>query len=132
MPKETVDTEKVFSPPNFPFANAVKSGNMLFISGQLSVNHKGEIVGIGDIVSQTKQVLHNIKEIIEEANGSLTDIVKTTVFIRDIKYIEGMNKAYSDFFSSDFPARTTVKADLLLKDCLIEIDAIACLPSFEE
>jgi reactive intermediate/imine deaminase len=98
---------------------------MVFVSGMVSLDAKGQIVGRGDIRAQTKQVLDNVQAVIEAAGAKMTDIAKTTVYITDLANFAAMNEVYKTYFTSDPPARATVKADLVNKDFLVEIDAFA-------
>lgn len=108
-----------------PYSQAIKNNNMLFSSGQIPINpNTGEIVG-PDIEEQTSQVLANIKAIIDEAGFSLSNIVKTTIYLQDLSHFNIVNKIYEDFLALHKPARTTVEVSRLPKDVLIEIDFIA-------
>jgi len=110
-----------------PYSPGIKVGNTIYISGQ------GPAPGTKDITQQTKTTLENIKKIIEAAGGTISDIVKTTVFLKNIQDFRKMNKAYESFFnengvSETFPARTTIEiSNLPLATMLIEIDAIAVI-----
>ena len=101
---------------------------MLFIAGQTAVDGKGNIVGKGDVERQARQVLENIKAILKEAGGSFEDIVKTTTYIIDIKYREGLNRVPRDYFKKAPPASTLVVVKgLARREYLVEIEAIAVL-----
>lgn len=110
-----------------PYNPGIKSGNLLFISGQ------GPAQGTTDIKEQTFTVLENIKKILKAAGGEVTNIVNTTVFLRDMKDFGKMNRIYKKFFnengvSENYPARTTVEvSNLPVASMLIEINAIAVL-----
>ncbi len=110
-----------------PYSQAVKVGNLLFISGQIPLNSKGDLVK-GDIKVQTEQVLENIKGIVEEAGGTMKDIVKTTVYLKDLGDFKDFNDTYRRFFPEDPPARATVGVSDLPKGVDIEIEAIAWIP----
>jgi len=107
-----------------PYSQAIKAGNMLFVSGQLPVEPLSSDIVKGDIAEQTIQVILNIKNILEEAGYSLKDVVKTTVFLKDLSAFQMMNEVYADFFTSK-PARSTVEVSALPKGAEIEIEAIA-------
>ncbi len=109
-----------------PYSQAVKAGGFLFISGQIPLKRNGEPVG-GDIRMQTKAVIKNISAIIEAAGGSLEDIVKTTIYIRDIDKFAEVNEAYGIFFKDNPPSRATVEVSNLPKGVDVEIEAVACL-----
>ena len=85
------------------------------------------ILGDKSIAAQTRRVLENLQEIVSAAGGSMADIVKTTVFLKDMKDFAEMNSAYSEFFTSAPPARATVEVSRLPKDASVEIDCIALL-----
>lgn len=109
-----------------PYSQAVEAGGMLFISGQLGVDAKTGEIPEG-IAAQTRCSLENIKSIITEAGGSMDDIVKCTVFIKDMKDFAEMNEVYSSFFNEPYPARLAVEAARIPKDVKVEVDAIAVL-----
>jgi len=107
-----------------PYSQAVAVGNLLFISGQLPVDPStGEVNG--DISSQTKQVLENLKAILGAAGGTLDDVIKSTVFITDLSGFGAMNQVYGEYFSTKPPARSTVEVSGLAKKALIEIEVVA-------
>lgn len=107
-----------------PYAQGVKVGNLLFISGQLPINPKtGELL-TGDIQAQTKQVIENLKAIIEEAGATLEDVVKTTVFLKDMNEFSLVNEVYGEYFKENPPARVCVEIARLPKDAQVEIEAV--------
>ena len=121
---------KTLSDPRPRYSQAIltKPGRMLFIAGQTAVDGKGIIVGKGDIETQAKQVLENIKVILKGAGGSFEDIVKTTTYITHIKYREGLNRVRRDYFKKAPPTSTLVVVKgLARKEYLVEIEAIAVL-----
>jgi 2-iminobutanoate/2-iminopropanoate deaminase len=100
---------------------------MLFVSGQIPINPaSGEIEG-KDIVAQSTQVFENLKAIIAQAGSDMGSIVKTTVYLQDIKDFAAMNKVYATYFTADYPARVAVQVAALPKGALVEIDAICAL-----
>ncbi len=110
-----------------PYSQAVQQGSWLFCSGQVALDPKtSEMVG-GDATTQTRQVLKNLTAVLECAGGSLRDIVKTTVFLRDMNDFQAMNAVYAEFFDAEPPARAAVEAARLPKDAIVEIEAIAHL-----
>ena len=125
MAKSILSSPKIAKVAGAPYSSGTKVGNLLFTAGMVSLNEKGEIVGRGDIRAQTRQVLDNVKAIVEAGGGKMTDIAKTTVYITDLANFAAMNEVYKTYFPSDPPARATVKADLVNKDFLVEIDAFA-------
>ncbi len=108
-----------------PYSQAIKAGNMIFVSGQIPINPKtGEFVS-GDIHEQTSQVLRNLSAILDAAGSSLNHVVKTTVFLADMNDFSAMNAVYSEFFIDNKPARATVEAARLPRDARVEIECIA-------
>ena len=107
-----------------PYSQAIKAGDFLYISGQIPVDPKtGNIPG--DIASQAKQSLENLKAIIEAAGYSLADVVKTTVFAADIENFAEINGIYAGYFPKDAPARSFVAVKDLPKGVGVEIEAVA-------
>ena len=113
--------------PIGPYSQAVRSNGFLFVSGQVALDPKsGEFVGT-DIRQQTERVLENLKAILEAAGVSLSHVVRTTVFLKDMNDFTAMNEVYARYFTAAPPARSTVQAARLPKDALVEIDVIAAL-----
>ena len=130
MIKEVLNPNTVAKPIRPTFSQAVKVAGrtFLFISGQVSVDKYGNTVGKGDIVIQTKQVLENIRAIVEAAGGTMNDIVKITVYLVDMKYFDDVHKVRAEYFKEEPPASTLVQVSRLVSpDWLIEIDAVAVL-----
>ena len=110
-----------------PYSQAVKAGNLLFVSGQIPIDPAtGEVVE-ATIQAQTTQSLTNVKNILEAAGASLDNVVKTTVFLKDMNDFVEMNRVYSTFFQTDCPARAAVQVAKLPKDVMVEVEAIAVL-----
>jgi 2-iminobutanoate/2-iminopropanoate deaminase len=109
-----------------PYSQSIMVGNMLFISGQIPVDPaSGQIVS-GDIREQTRQVMKNVSAILNEAGMTLENVVKTTIFLKDMNKFSDVNEVYKSFFNEgDYPARSTIEVARLPKDVLIEIEAIA-------
>jgi 2-iminobutanoate/2-iminopropanoate deaminase len=108
-----------------PYSQGIKSGGLVFCSGQIPANPStGELV-IGSITQQTKQCLSNLKGVIEAAGSSMSKVVKCTVFLRDMNDFSEMNAEYEKWFSDPPPARAAVQVARLPKDVGIEIEAIA-------
>ena len=111
--------------PIAPYNQGILTEGTLYISGQISVNPAtGELVK-ETIEAEAHQVMHNIKGILEEAGMSFANVVKTSIFITDMKNFASVNKVYASYFSSDFPARETVQVAGLPLDVNVEISAIA-------
>lgn len=108
-----------------PYSQAVRAGNLLFISGQIPIDPSTGNLVQGDIATQTRRVLENIKAILQAAGVSLDHVVRTTVFLADMGDFGAMNETYAGYFSTPAPARSTVQAARLPKDARIEIDVIA-------
>ena len=103
----------------------VKNGGFIFVSGQIPINpESGELVS-GTIGDETRQILVNLKAILEEAGSGLDKVVKTCVFLKNMDDFAQMNQVYSEFFKKDPPARSTVEVSRLPKGVRIEIEAIA-------
>jgi 2-iminobutanoate/2-iminopropanoate deaminase len=110
-----------------PYSQAIQAGNFLFLSGQIPLDPKtGELVK-GDIRKQTQQVLENIKGILESQGLSMEDVVKVTIFFKDIGNFSQVNEVYATYFLSSPPARSTVEVVKLPRDADIEIETIALI-----
>ena len=110
--------------PLGPYSQAVKVGKFLFISGQLPINPEvGKIVA-SDITSQTRQVMENIKAILEAADYALKDVVSTTAYLSSMALFDQFNAEYAKYFAADFPARATVGCELK-SGALVEISVVA-------
>ena len=108
-----------------PYSQAVRTGNLIFASGQIPIDPAtGEFVA-GGIAEQTEQVLRNLTAVLEAAEAGLDQVVKTTVFLADMDDFTAMNEVYGRFFGENPPARATVQAARLPRDARVEIDAIA-------
>jgi 2-iminobutanoate/2-iminopropanoate deaminase len=125
MKREIIETERAPRLP-LPFSQAVKLGNLIFVSGQGPIDPKTHEVN-GDIKAQTERMLENIKAILEAAGTDLLNVVNTTVFLTDLKNFEGMNEVYQKYFPKDPPPRATVQAGLL-REMLVEMQCIAAIP----
>ncbi len=110
-----------------PYSQALVSNGLVFVSGQIPfIPETGELI-TGSITEQTNQVLKNIAAILKEAGTELNNVVKTTVYLKDMNDFDEMNKAYGEHFSNNKPARATVQVARLPKDVSIEIDAISAI-----
>ena len=108
-----------------PYSQAVSFGNFVFSSGQIPIDPRtGQFVE-GGIAEQTEQVLKNLSEVLQAAGASLSDVVKTTVYLADMDDFVAMNEVYGRFFPENPPARSTVQAARLPRDARVEIDVIA-------
>ena len=124
MKKKVIHTEKAPQAIG-PYSQAIQAGDFLFLSGQLPLEPaSGEMVK-GDIRQQTKRVLENIKGVLESQNLGLEDVVKVTVFLKDMGNFSQMNEVCATCFPTSPPARSTVEISGLARDAGIEIEAIA-------
>ena len=109
-----------------PYSQAVQAGNMLFVSGQIPIDPATGAFAGDDIVTQTRQTLTNVQNILAAAGYTCADVVKTTVLLADIADFAAMNAVYAEFFTGDCPARACFAVKDLPKGALVEIEAIAC------
>ncbi|SDY95251.1 RidA family protein [Thermoactinomyces sp. DSM 45892] len=107
-----------------PYVQGMVVGDMIFTSGQIPLTAKGELVA-GGIVEQTHQVLRNVEAVLQEAGVGLTQVVKTTLFIKDMNQFQTINEIYAEYFTDHRPARSCVEVARLPKDVLIEMEVIA-------
>jgi len=110
--------------PIGPYSVAVSYNGLIYTCGQIPLDINGNLAG-DDIKTQTRQVIENLKNILEENGSSLDKVIKTTVYLKDITEFAGMNEVYNEYFAESAPARSTLEAARLPKDAKIEIDAIA-------
>ncbi len=110
-----------------PYSQAIKTGNLVFCSGQIPIDViTGEFVA-GGVVEQTEQVLTNLSAVLAAAGADLSNVVKTTVFLADMGEFAAMNEVYAKHFGDNKPARATVQAARLPRDARVEIDCIAVI-----
>ncbi len=126
MEKKVIVAEKGI-PPVGPYSPGIKMGNWLFISGQGPLDPETKQMP-DDFKDQVKAVMENIKGIIEAAGGTMDNIVKTTVFLKDMDNFNKMNRIYNKYFSDKPPARSCIEAARLPLDIAVEIEAIAYIP----
>ncbi len=108
-----------------PYSQAVEANGFVFVSGQIPLDPKTGDVVAGDIREQTRRVMENAKAILAAAGCSLSDVVKSTIYLKNIGDFAGVNEIYGGYFPADPPARATVEVSRLPKDVAIEIDFIA-------
>ena len=108
-----------------PYNQAVRFGDLLFCSGQIPIDPATGNLVSGDIKNQATRVLENIKAVLDDQNLSFANVVKSTVFLTNLADFAGMNEVYSKYFTSDFPARSTIQVAGLPKGANIEIEVIA-------
>ncbi|MHB9149855.1 MAG: RidA family protein [Thermoleophilia bacterium] len=109
-----------------PYSQAVRSGGLLFVSGQIPLDPETGVIVAGGIAEQTDRVLRNLAAVIEAAGGTLAQVVKTSCFLADMDDFPVFNEAYGRFFAESPPARETVEVARLPKDALVEVSAV-CL-----
>lgn len=119
-----------FNPPTMmtplgSYCQATRHGALVMTAGVAAIDRDGKIVGPGDIVAQTRATLDNLRLALEAAGASLADVMKVTVYLADFAHYKGFNQAFDEVFADRAPARATVRADLVLPELLVEIDAIA-------
>ncbi len=128
MVKEIIYTKNAPAPIG-PYSQAIRvhssNTNLIFTSGQIPFDPVTGNVVEGGIKEQTRQVLLNIKELLKESGSSINQVIKTTVFIKDMNEFAAMNEVYAEFFGESKPARSTVEVARLPKDVLVEIEAVA-------
>lgn len=110
--------------PVGPYSQAVSYGEFIYTSGQVGINTEGKFVS-GEIQDQTRQVLENLKSILEDNGSSLENVIKTTVYLKDMNDFKPMNEIYAGYFGNSLPARSTVAVAGLPLDARVEIEVIA-------
>jgi 2-iminobutanoate/2-iminopropanoate deaminase len=125
--------ERIYPPgapaPRGPYSPAVRAGDCIYVAGQIPIDPVSGTVVTGDVQAETRQVLTNIRNILEGCGASLNDVVRCGVYLTDAADFARMNEVYAEFFGEAKPARTTlIVAALPLKDARVEIDAVAYKP----
>ena len=108
-----------------PYSQAIRTGQLLFASGQIPTDPATGAIVDGDVAAQTRRVFDNLGAVLNAANLSFADVVKTTVFLADMNDFAAMNEVYGKYFAEPYPARATVQVARLPKDARVEIDLIA-------
>ena len=108
-----------------PYSQAVKVNGMLFTSGQIAINPQTSELEIDDLNHETHLVMNNLKAVLNEANMSFANVVKTTIFLKDMNDFAVVNEIYASYFEGDYPARETVQVAKLPKDVNVEISMVA-------
>jgi 2-iminobutanoate/2-iminopropanoate deaminase len=114
--------------PRGHYTPALRAGDFVYVSGQGPIDPVTDKLAPGEVEFQTRLTLSNIKSILEAAGVTITDVVKCSVFLRDIADFSMMNRAYAEFFGEHKPARTTVEAKFHQPEMLVEIDCVAYKP----
>jgi len=109
-----------------PYSQGIRAGNLLFVSGQIPIDPAtGALIDAKDIQSQTRRVLQNVQAILSSGGTTMENVVRTTVFLKDMNEFAEMNRVYGEFFREAAPARATVEVARLPRDVSVEIDCIA-------
>lgn len=123
MERSVVQTSD--APPAIgPYSQAITAGDFVFCSGQIPLTPDGTLIE-GDVAAQTRQVLRNLQAVLAAAGSSLDQVIKTTVFLTDMRDFAAMNAVYAEFFPVHPPARSTVQVARLPRDARVEIEAVA-------
>jgi len=124
MPRETIVTDRI-APSVGPFAAAIRAGDLLFLSGQVALDPATGKLLAGDVGVQAEQIFANISAVLEAAGKSFDDVMKTTVYLTDMKDFGAMNTVYARYFQAPYPARTTIAVAALPLGAAIEIEVVA-------
>jgi 2-iminobutanoate/2-iminopropanoate deaminase len=124
MTRETIETDRI-APSVGPFSAAVRAGDFLFLSGQVALEPATSKLIAGDVGAQTEQIFSNIAAVLEAAGKSFDDVIKTNVFLADMKDFGAMNAIYGRYFQTPYPARTTIQAAGLPLGAAVEIEVVA-------
>ena len=129
MEKKIIRTETAPVPVG-PYNQAIVVGNLVFISGQIAIDPVTNEISKGGVVEQTRLVLNNLKAVLTASGSSLEHVVKANVFLKNMNDFSSMNMVYEKFFTpKTAPARSTIEVARLPKDVLVEIEAVAMIPS---
>jgi len=124
MTRQIVTTDKI-APPVGPFSAAVRAAGLIFLSGQIALDPTSGKLIAGDVAAQTEQIFRNINAVLDAAGKSFADVVKTNVFLTNMKDFAAMNAVYERHFGAPFPARTTIAAAALPLGAAVEIEVVA-------
>jgi 2-iminobutanoate/2-iminopropanoate deaminase len=124
MTREAITTDRI-APSVGPFSAAVRAGGFLFLSGQVAVDPATSKLIAGDVGAQTEQIFSNVAAVLEAAGKSFDDVIKTNVFLADMKDFGAMNAIYGRYFQTPYPARTTIQAAGLPLGAAVEIEVVA-------
>ncbi len=124
MPRNAVITDKVAAPAG-PFSPAVRSGDFVYLSGQVAEDPATGRLIDGDVTRQTEQIFHNIGAVLQAAGKTFADVIRVGVFLQDIGDFQAMNAVYARYFQAPYPARTTVAVAALPLGAAVEIDLVA-------
>ena len=130
MEKETISTKDAPQAIG-PYSQAIRFGNLIFVSGQIPIEPEAGKILKGDIKEQTKLILENLNNVLAAGGSSLDNVLRTTIFLTDLEDYPAVNETYAQYFNDLPPARSTVQVAKLPMDAQIEIDAIACINTEE-
>jgi 2-iminobutanoate/2-iminopropanoate deaminase len=125
--KEVIMSKEFFGASHVPLSPAVRAGDFVFISGQVPVGDNKKIVD-GGVAAETRKVLENVQKCLQMAGCDMSDVIKTTIWLRDRDDFAAFNEAYAEFFPKNPPARSTAESRLMI-DIAVEIEAIAYKPT---
>ena len=126
MKKEIINTEKAPAALG-PYSQAIKAGNTIYVSGQIPLIPETMEIISDDVQEQTKQSLENVKAVLEAAGATLNDVVKASVFIKDMNDFAKINEIYATYFTENNPARACVEAKMAREALLVEISIVAAV-----
>jgi 2-iminobutanoate/2-iminopropanoate deaminase len=125
MPHQIIFSDQAPAPIG-PYSQAIKAGNTVYVSGQIPLDAAGQLVGAGDVTAQTHQVLRNLQAVLAAAGLQLTDVVKCSIFVKDLGNFATINQIYGTYFEeATAPARETVEVSRLPREVEVEISCIA-------
>ncbi|MBS1763436.1 MAG: RidA family protein [Bacteroidetes bacterium] len=124
MSKKIIQSNQAPAPIG-PYSQAVQTGNLIFLSGQIPIDPSSGQLKVGSIEEQATQVMENLKAVLAQAGLNFSNIIKTTIFLTNMSDFEAVNKIYGSYFSENFPARETVAVAGLPKNVNVEISVIA-------
>jgi len=125
MSKKIIESDLAPSPIG-PYSQAVEANGFLFISGQIALNPETGELDMGDLETETGRVMHNLHAILQAAGLDFEHVIKTGIFLSDMKHFQTVNAIYASYFKSHFPARETVQVAGLPRGVNVEISMIAC------
>jgi 2-iminobutanoate/2-iminopropanoate deaminase len=126
--KDAISTND--APPAIgPYAQAVRTGDLLFVSGQIPLDPATGQLVTGDVTAQTERVMKNLEAVLAAAGCRFADVVRTTIYLVDLAHFARVNEIYGRFFEPPYPARATVQVSALPRGAQVEIDAIAAVPT---
>ncbi len=125
MARKTIIKPAKSAPAVGPYNHAVRIGELLFCAGQIPIDPANGNLVAGDIKAQTQRVLENVKAILDDQGLTFENVVKSTVFLTNLADFAGMNEVYAKYFTTEFPARSTIQVAALPKGATVEIEVIA-------